>query len=619
MKMAKDLFFEEAALDDLAGDLSSLETPLSRKAFVLIGAISALIVVLAFGRVSFLGLWRGDFYGQQALANMGEISEKRAQRGIIFDNAGNPLVRNIPSFRVSLLLADFFKISEGREKILNKIESALELNSGSIAKMLEGADMERQNSITLARGLEVDDVIKIRNLNLGPIRIEDDFERSYYGEGIFSHIAGYAGLASEKDIKADNSLSYNDIIGKSGLEAYYEKELRGEDGKVINYRNAKGEIIEDKLLSNAENGFQLHLTVDSGLQEYFTDSLSKTLYRLGSSGGAGVAINPQNGKILSLVSLPSFDNNEIKSSDLTNPAKPFFNRAVSGEYAPGSTIKPVVAFAALKENLIYPEKQIFSAGYIEIPNPYDSSKPSRFLDWKAHGWVDLYSAIARSSNVYFYALGGGFEDVKGLGIEKLKEYWKKFGLGVKTGIDLPGEKTGFLPDEKTKEEATGDIWRIGDTYNVSIGQGDLLATPIQLVNYVSVMGNGGKLFRPFLVEKITDGSGNAVREIEPEILADYSADIEKIKIIQKGMLDTVQKSYGTANFLSGLPVSVAAKTGTAQIEGNKKLNALFIGYAPYENPQIAILVLVEDAQDGGMNAIPVANEVIGWYYENRIK
>jgi penicillin-binding protein 2 len=329
-----------------------------------------------------------------------------------------------------------------------------------------------------------------------------------------------------------------------------------------------------------------------------------------------------------LVSLPSFDNNEIKSADLINPAKPFFNRVVSGEYAPGSTIKPLVAFAALKENLISPEKEIFSAGYIEIPNPYNPDKPSRFPDWKANGWVNLYSAIARSCNIYFYAVGGGFEDVNGLGIKRLKEYWGKFGLGQKTGIDLPGEKPGFLPDENTKEESGGEIWRIGDTYNVSIGQGDLLVTPIQLINYVSAIANNGKIYRPFLVDKITDGSGNVAKEISPEILADFPEDLENIKLIQRGMLDTVGKSYGTASLLSGLPIPVAAKTGTAQIEGNKKINALFVGYLPVEalakagapiEKQIAILVLVEDAREGGMNAVPVANEVFGWYYENRIK
>jgi penicillin-binding protein 2 len=626
--MAKDLFFEEAVLDDLAGDLSSLETPLSRKAFILVGIVSFLVVFLALGRVAFLGLWRGEFYGQQSMINMGEISEKRAQRGVIFDDSGNPLVKNTPSFRVSLLLADFFKNAGDREKISADLEEALDLAPGFVDIALQNADLERQNSIILARGLKVDDVIKIKNLNLESVRVEDDFERDYYGQGIFSHIVGYTGSTSEKDVRADASLSYDDIVGKSGLESYYEKELRGKDGRVINYRNAKGEIIDSKLLGEAENGLQLHLAIDSGLQAYFYDSLSRTLRRLGSSAGIGIAVNPQNGKVLSLVSLPSFDNNEIKSADLVNSAKPFFNRAVSGEYAPGSTIKPLVAFAALKEGLISPEKEIFSAGFIDIPNPYNPDKPSRFLDWKPNGWVNLFSAIAKSSNIYFYAIGGGLDDVRGLGIERLKEYWKKFGLGQKTGIDLPGERAGFLPDEKTKEESGGEIWRIGDTYNVSIGQGDLLVTPIQLINCISAIGNGGKIYRPFLVNKITDGSGKITKEISPEILADFSEDAESVRLIQSGMLDTVRKSYGTANLLSGLPISVAAKTGTAQIEGNTKINALFVGYLPVEaleeegapiEKQIAILVLVEDAREGGMNAVPVANEVFGWYYENRIK
>ena len=180
--------------------------------------------------------------------------------------------------------------------------------------------------------------------------------------------------------------------------------------------------------------------------------MKQGLSYLGSRAGVGIALNPQNGEVLALVSLPSFDNNKIKAEDLIDSSKPLFNRAVSGFYAPGSTIKPLVAFGALKEEIIAPEKEILSIGYIEIPNPYYPDRPSRFVDWKPHGWVNLYSALARSSNVYFYEVGGGFGDQKGLGIEKLKDYWQKFGLGELTGIDLPGEAKGSLPDPETKEK-----------------------------------------------------------------------------------------------------------------------------------------------------------------------
>jgi len=617
--MAKqDLFLEEAVLDDLAGDLSSLETPLSQKAFRLVGVITFILMALVIGRVSFLGIWRGGFYSQQAMINMGEISENPAQRGIIFDKFSEPLAKNNSSFKVSLLLVDFLKDFESRLETTDSLEDILGLPKGYIEEALKSVDLERQNSIVLARDLELEDIIKIKNLNIGSVRIEDDFSREYLGGGLFSHIVGYTGSVNSNDADENPEISLNDIIGKSGLELYYDNELRGEDGKTINYRNAVGEIIDSKLLTNASDGNQIYSTIDSGLQSFFSASLKSNISRVGSRSAVGIAVNPQNGEVLSLVSLPSFDNNEITNKDLADSAKPFFNRAISGEYAPGSTIKPLVAFAVLKEKIISPEHQIFSAGYIDIPNPYNPDKPSRFLDWKPNGWVNLFSAIAKSSNIYFYAVSGGLDEVKGLGIERLKEYWGKFGLGKETGIDLPGEKKGFLPDPESKEKSSGDIWRIGDTYNVSIGQGDLLVTPIQLINYITVIANGGRLYRPSLVKKIVDSNGKIIKEVFPEIIADYSSDIYEIELIQEGMEDTVRKSYGTANILSGLPFSAAAKTGTAQIEGNTKINALFVGYAPADNPEIAILVLVENAREGSLNAVPVAKDVLEWYYYNRI-
>ena len=241
----------------------------------------------------------------------------------------------------------------------------------------------------------------------------------------------------------------------------------------------------------------------------------------------------------------------------------------------------------------------------------------------------MYSALARSSNVYFYALGGGFPDselslidgsikIKGLGIARLKEYWQKFGLGKETGIDLPFENEGFLPDAQTKEKNTDQPWRIGDTYNATIGQGDLIITPIQLVSYISAIANGGKIYQPMVMEKIVSENGGVVKENQPKVSYDYSSDIDIIKEIQKGMRDAVQKSYGTAYMLNDLPMAVSAKTGSAQIENNKKINAFFVGYAPSDNPQIAILVLVEDASEGSLNTVPVAKNIMNWYYNNRI-
>lgn len=634
MTKKKELFLEEAVLDDLAQDFNSLELPLSQRAFKLVTVSFVIIIAVVASRLLFLAAWEGDFYKERALINVGQVTTFRAQRGIIFDRFNQSLVKNLPAFRLNLKLVELFKDNEERIKAIKTLEEVLNLRPGYIEELLKEVDLERQNSLTIARQLSIDQVIKIKNLNLPAVQIEDDFKRQYFEGEIFSHLIGYIGPVDKNDLKKSPYLSFNDVIGKSGLEAYYDKELRGGDGETISYRNVKGEIIDNKLLKNPTPGYQLYSTIDTEFQSYFFNRLKQALSYLGSPAGVGIALNPQNGEILALVSLPSFNNNEIKSGALNNPYKPFFNRAISGAYTPGSTIKPLVAFAALKENIITPDKEIFSPGYLEIPNPYYPDKPSRFLDWKPHGWVDLYSAIARSSNVYFYSLGGGLasnyqprgilrgfesENINGLGIEKLKEYWQKFGLGKKTGVDLPSENEGFLPDAQSKEKNRGEIWRLGDTYNVSIGQGDLLVTPLQLLNYISAIANAGKIYQPFIVKKIVAEDGKIIKEINPFLIEDYSSDIEIIKKVQQGMIDTVEKSYGTAYLLADLPVSVAAKTGTSQIESNTKINAFFVGYAPSQNPEIAILVLIENAREGSLNAVPVAKDVLEWYYINRMQ
>lgn len=624
--MKKNLFLEEAVLDDISQGFDSLEQPLSQKAFRFVSVAVIIIVLIVVARLFFLNWFKGDFYKEKAFANSGKIIISRTQRGIIFDRFNKPLVNNFPVFRLNLKLVEFFKNSENQSQTIKDIQDILVLPEGYIESLLKNVNLERQNTLTISKQLDIEQAIKIKNLNLPALQIENDFKRRYPETKIFSHILGYVGAVSNADFKNRKFLSLNDAIGKNGLELFYDNELRGEDGETINYRNVKGEIIDSRLLKEPIQGKELRTTLDFEFQSYFYNRLKQGLDYLGSSAGVGIALNPQNGEVLALINLPSFDNNEITSKDLNNSFKPLFNRAVSGLYTPGSTIKPLMAFAALAENIISPEKEIFSAGYIEIPNPYFPDKPSRFLDWKPQGWVNLYSAIARSSNVYFYEIGGGFENQKGLGIENIKKYWQKFGFGELTGIDLPNEAKGFLPSPQIKEK-NGEIWRLGDTYNISIGQGDFLTTPLQLINYISAIANDGKIYKPFIVKKIISEDGKIIKEINSCIIKDYSSDIEIIKKVQKGMIDVVQKPYGTAYSLSDLPISVAAKTGSSQIENNAKTNAFFVGYIPIEalakagaplDKQIAILVLVENSREGSVNTIPIAKDVLKWYYINRI-
>jgi penicillin-binding protein 2 len=354
------------------------------------------------------------------------------------------------------------------------------------------------------------------------------------------------------------------------------------------------------------------------------ERLQQGLRYLGVHAGVGLALDPRTGEVLALVSLPTYDNNIFvtpgKSAErgrlvTDSVRKPLFNRAVSGAYNPGSTIKPLVALAALREKVISPSATIYSAGYIDVPNPYVPDKPSRFVEFNMHryGWVDVRSALAKSSNVYFYTVGGGFGSVQGLGLERLNQYWKKFGLGAKTGIELEPEAAGFLPTAEEKQSRTHQPWRLGDTFNVSIGQGDLLLSPLQLINYIASIANGGTLYRPRLIHEI----GGVPAPASPKIF-DYTDWKMEVKEVQLGMRDGVEKEYGTSYTLHDLPITVGAKTGSAQTNNNTRTNAFFAGYAPFEDPEIAILILIENAKEGSLNAVPIAKDIFNWYYYNRV-
>ena len=620
LRRKSELFLEESVLDDMASSMDCVEMPLAKGAFTLVVTVAAVMSLVVFGRVFLLGVSAGTLYKNRAIANVSDITVRPAERGIFFDRTGAPLVRNIPTFRVVLYLASFLKKNPDiQEHELNELARIVGIDKEEMRTWLSNVDLERQSSIVIARDLTVEQVAEIKNSAMDDVNIENDFKRQYEEPGMFSHVMGYVGVVADKDVQNDKSLLLNDLIGKSGLELYYDDRLRGKNGATIDYRNAKNESLGKKLEIAPERGNNAYLTIDGELQAYFYGRLKKQLEHMGKIAGAGIAMDPKTGEILAMVSLPTFDNNRITSEDLTNVNRPLFNRVIAGVYNPASTIKPLVATAALSENVIDPNRKILANGYIEIPNPYTPSEPSRFNDWKVHGWIDLHDAIARSSNVFFYTVGGGYQDIKGLGVDRLATYWRKFRLDQKTGIDLPGEKVGFLPNPAEKEKRTGTPWRIGDTYHVSIGQGDLMITPIELIDYIASIANDGKMFRPFLVKKIADEKGGTVKEVQPEMIADNSNLLPALREVQRGMRDGSQKPYGTSYLLHDLPFVTASKTGSAQIQGNTKLNAFYVGYAPAEDPKIAMLVLIEDAQDGGGNAVPVAHDVLKWYYENRIK
>jgi penicillin-binding protein 2 len=301
---------------------------------------------------------------------------------------------------------------------------------------------------------------------------------------------------------------------------------------------------------------------------------------------------------------------------LSDPAKPFFNRAIAGVYPPGSSIKPFVAYAALEEGVVSPRTQVMSTGAVVVPNPYNPDAPAIFRDWKAggHGVVDVYKAIAESVNTYFYAVGGGYGDIEGLGIARIKRYLDAFGFGVKTNADITGEEEGVVPDKIWKEKEFNAQWTLGDTYNVSIGQGNLLVTPLQLARAYAALANGGKLMQPLLVKEVIGNNKEKIFESRPLVVATSAEDEKNLSVVRNGMRQTV--TDGSARRLADLPVAVAGKTGTAQAPRNTT-HAWFASFAPFNDPKIALVILFEEGGEGSSVAVPAAHEIYQWYFGGR--
>ncbi len=612
-----EIIFEESLSDDWSGDLETIEVPLDNKPLLYVAVVVFALALAVAVRILFLGWIRADFYNQRVDVNLGKREIVVAPRGLISDRFGEVLADNTSVFSAYLAPQEYIRHPESQSETKSIAQKVLDIPEDQFQEIIAGRDLEKYaEPIPLLVDLTPAQVVALKEANLSTLLVQNGYRRNYPEGKFFSSVLGYVGLTTPADLARNPSLGHQDFMGKTGLELQYDERLRGESGLKIKIRDARGNVLEEQEKAKPVIGKTLRLTIDGDLQKYFYKTMSNALSSLGRTSGAALAMNPQTGEVLAMINFPVFDNNIFSSAGkksevkevLSSEDKPLFNRIVSGAYSPGSTIKPLVAVAALKEEVVTPVRSIFSPGYLDVPNPYNPDQPTRFPDWRYQGYVDVYSAIAQSSNVYFYEVGGGFGDIKGLGISRLKEWWQKFGLGKKTGIDLPHEAEGFLPDADWKEKSSGRVWRLGDTYNVSIGQGDLLTSPIQLLNYISAIANGGTLHKPILAN-----------DSQSEVLMDLTYLAPEIKEVQKGMRQTVVSGMGTAHLLNDLPFQVAAKTGSAQIKNNTQENAFFVGYAPYDNPQIAILVLVENAKLGSLNAVPIGKEVLNWYYENRIK
>lgn len=590
-----------------------LERPLGRISSYLFLALIGMGLIYLASRAFALEVFGGDDFYQKSQENRFLVRRVFAPRGIFRDRSGRALVENIPSFGLIFEKEKFMEGAGNLSSLLERLGGILKKENSFFFGLgfPENYDPRRLPSrILLLPDIPLEVMVEIvyGSEFLPGIEIFENYRRQYLNPYADSHVLGFIGKPSLQDIEANPLLLTEELIGKSGLEAYYDGILRGKAGKKIVEIDSLGRESRIKLAEDPEEGRDITLALDGELQALAYQMLEN--YTEGKKAGSVVVMDVRTGAVRTLVSFPGFDSNKFGYS-LTSEEfsllkddllSPFFNRAISGEFPAGSTIKPIIGAAALEEGIINPKKQIYDAGFIEIPNPYRPGEVSRFLDWRAHGWVDFYDAIAQSANVYFYIVGGGYKGDKGLGIERIKKYASLFGLGSKLGIDIAGEKAGVMPDQmwKRDNEPSDPQWRVGDTYNVSIGQGGVKVTPLQMTASTAAISNGGKLFRPYLVET------------ESKIIREGMVGEEALAQVREGMRRTV--TYGTARLLSNVPVAVAAKTGTAQTAPGKMPHAWVTAFAPYDNPEIAITVMVEHAGEGATVAVPITREILQWYF-----
>jgi penicillin-binding protein 2 len=521
-----------------------IERPVSHLAVFCVGAVFVFAALVFAGKAFHLQVLEGEAYADISRNNRLERDIIFASRGVITDRAGKELAWNEPSFAVGV-------------------------EAGGSTTTLPYA------------------------------------KRVYTERPGFSHLLGFVRYP-----KADAAGAWwsEEYMGISGIEHALDARLAGVNGAVMSETDARGELVRSDIVDPPREGETVRLSVEADMQAKLAEVLQAHAKANRFQGGAALIMDVHTGELLALTSFPEYDNTDFADGISTvvaaaneDPLTPLLNRAVAGVYAPGSIVKPMFAAAALHEGIIDPEKEILSTGSISIPNPYFPDKPSIFRDWKAHGYTDMRRALAVSSDVYFYSIGGGYKDQRGLGIAKIDEYAKKFGFGEISGFVLGGEEEGTIPTPEWKQEVFDDEWRLGDTYNTAIGQYGFQVTPLQVIRYTAALANGGKLLDAHLI------AGERAESV------DLGFTDEEMRIVREGMRAAVTDG-GTAAALNIGGIEIAGKTGTAQVgTRNQYMNSWVIGFWPASAPKYAFAVVLEKAPAGtNSGASPAMSNFFYW-------
>lgn len=606
--------YDQAALDAL------------RKRVLGAGLVIVFFVAMILLRLWFLQIHKGEEYKNRAENNRVRIQEEAAPRGDILDRNGKELVTNQPSFNVVLVRED----SNDIDDLLKRLSVVLKEDVSVLWERIRDAERKQKHIPILLKGnLSWDTLayLETHNKEFPGIRIEVFPRRFYHYGDMAAHIIGYLGEINKNELERQEADFYRggDLVGKMGLEKLREKELRGEKGSSSSEVNARG--FEQQLLTHEEPvpGNEVRLTLDIDLQQVAEDTMDAD-----ERAGAVVAMEVKTGRLLVLASTPRLHLADFEggistknwNALLDNPKHPLINKTLQAMYPPGSTYKMVTALAGLAKGVINKDTTFFCPGYISYGN-------RRYNCWKhgGHGTVDLKRAISESCDVYFYQVG------MRVGVDALAEYANKLGLGLKTQVELEYEKSGLIPTKEWKKKKYGVKWQDGETLSLAIGQGFNLLTPIQLCQMTAILANGGKRYVPQLIESVTDADGKVLESFTPKLAGELKEDEKKyLALIREGMVEVVQGARGTARSARIEGINMGGKTGTAQVvrlEQYKHLkeddipykyrdHAWFTCFAPAEDPEIAVTVLVEHGLHGGSGAAPVAKAVMQKYFADRM-
>ncbi|MDD5422143.1 MAG: penicillin-binding protein 2 [Candidatus Omnitrophota bacterium] len=559
---------------------------------ILTSAISAFFIMLAVG-LFYTQIIRCPYYTKLSKNNSIRIIPIDGPRGIIFDRNGIPLVSNRLSFDAAVIYREL----SDRAKLVRVLKETLGMSGIEIINSLEKASLGPYTAVTIAEDVDKDKAVMLEeaSFNIGGLVVETKSKRDYRLGKDGSHIFGYLGEVAEEELEGLREYGYRmgDLMGRSGLEKYYESYLKGVDGGTQIEVDSKGRQTRVLGLKEPSVGKDLYLTIDADLQST-CDRL------LGEHRGAVIVMDPRSGEVLALASHPPFDPNIFVKPNtsgrreflFTNKAgRPMSNRAISGLYPPGSVFKIVTAAAALETRKISPDTIFTCPGYYKLGS-------ARFNCWKetGHGPQNLRKGIMNSCNFFFYSAG------RAAGVDAMESYARLFGYGALTGIDLPDEVKGLVPGKAWKRSAGKGAWYEGETVNYAIGQGYLMVTPIQVLCMTSVIANGGSLVRPYIVKKI---NGDEMRSEKKKKIGLRTSTIQRIR---EGMFDVINDPNGTAKRARAEGVVAAGKTGTAE-NPLGKTHAWFAGFAPYDDPRICVVVFLEHGGKGGIEPAAIAHGI----------